>query len=160
MYVATRMIVSAVADDATAQSFVSHALRDCWTWLPWAPLGWYFGFRAAWLILLAGVVGIFLSRGARFAGTIVAAAAAGLIILTILAADLTRAPPILLPLFFAGVLMLPTTLGTGAARAAVALVLAANLLTPAMHVSYTKVSLLSPLPIEVARLLRNAAAAP
>ncbi len=159
LYLTVRAGVSLSAHDATAQSFVAGALRECWTWLPWAPLGWYCGFRAAWLVVLAGVVGLFLSTNRPIASAVAATAIASLLVLTVLAADLTRAPPLLLPLLFAGVLLLPTWTEIAAGRAALVLVLAANLLTPALHVTYTKVSLLSPLPIEIVRLLRKAAVA-
>jgi len=158
LYLGIRVLVSVAFRDATSHDFVRSALRDCSTWLPWAPLGWFFGFRAAWCVVLAAVVATFLTVPRSLAIAIAGASIGSLLALTVLAADLTRATPILLPLLLAGIVMLPTLVGLAGARAALGLVLAANLFMPALHVTYTKVSLLGPLPLELMRLLRRSIA--
>ena len=108
------------------------------------------GFRAGWLPILYAA---FFFRRHAF-GAVPALGALSLLVMMVLASDLSRSAAIVLPLLVAGLIVAPryhprwTTFG-------LALVLAANLALPALHVVYTKVDVISPLPLEIFRVLRK-----
>jgi hypothetical protein len=137
-------------NEAPMQGYWDTIRHEVHRWLPWAPLGWFMGLRAAWL----PVVFLFVrarehsSRDALLMG---GAAAAALGSITLLAADASRATTLLLPLVLLGALQFREVHGEAKARQAGTWVVIANLAMPAMHVTYRSADLINMLPVELAR---------
>jgi hypothetical protein len=114
--------------------------------LPWAPIGWWMGLRAAW------VPAIFAINRQRWilGGTAAATAAISLM----LAADISRSIAILAPLSLLGLILFARQRPDLAPRGALWVGIA-NLFIPAAHIVYTKIDLIYPLPVEILRLLRR-----
>lgn len=149
-YVATRLFVSTQTGDEQSRFFLASVLTGFVTWAPFAPLGWWMAFRAGWLPILYAAVS--LRREAW--GAVPVLGAASLAIMVVLASDLSRSAAIVLPLLAAGVILANRHRPRWTTRG-LALLLAANLALPALHVVYTKVDVISPLPLEVFRVLRK-----
>lgn len=149
-YVVGRLGLGAVDTQANASTtaFFRTQLPEIFQRLPFAPLGWWMGLRAAWG---AAAYGAWTGRH-RWTAAITALLTLGL--MAVLASDLSRSAAVLVPLVFAGCLTLARRHPTHAPR----LVLAAglvNLLIPAAHVTYVHIDPISPLPLELFRLLRQ-----
>jgi hypothetical protein len=147
-YAAIRLAFSfnPVVAKATESFLVHHITWQTAVILPWAPLGWWMGLRAAW------VPAIFAVNRQRWilGGT----AAATAVISLMLAADISRSIAILAPLSLLGLILFARQRPDLAPRAALC-VGVANLFIPAAHVVYTKFDLINPLPVEILRLLRG-----
>jgi hypothetical protein len=113
---------------------------------PWAPLGWWMGLRAAW------VPAAYAISHRRWAlGTAVALTA---LVSLALAADLSRSIAVVEPVALLGVFLAAQRWPDRAPAGALALG-GAGLLIPAAHVVGAKLDLISPLPLELFRLLRG-----
>jgi hypothetical protein len=135
----------------TGDGFALGALMASVGWLPFAPLGWWMAWRAGWIPLGAAVIG----QGGR--GWRLGLLALGtLLVMAVLAVDLSRSAAILLPLALAGCLRLAAA-DPARGEARLAGLLALNLLLPAAHVVRVTTDLISPLPLEIFRLLRHLA---
>lgn len=152
-YAAVRIAarVSGFHDDSG--DFLRDHLTGFVVWLPYAPLGWWMALRAAWWPVWS------LARPSpgRSAGDVLLLPGlilATLGIMTVIAADLSRSAAIALPAVVGGIVALVRRYGPAAARVLAGL-LVFNLAVPVVHVVYTKTDLISPLPVELARLLRK-----
>ena len=118
--------------------------------IAFAPLGWWMALRAGWAAVALGIWSLPIAR--RW----LAAAAVGITLLVMLklASDLSRSAAILTPVMLWGCFVLARRFPAQAPRVLLAAGLI-NLLLPAAHVVYTKIDLISPLPIELFRLLRG-----
>lgn len=146
-YAGTRVVFS--FDPAASQAtrgFLGAHLQQLFVVLPWAPLAWWMGLRVAWL-----PVAVALTRRAPFLW-LVAAATAGISLW--LAADMSRSIAILCPLLLLGCFDFLRSHPDQAPRTLLTVGLA-NLLVPAAHIVHTKFDLISPLPLELFRLLRG-----
>ena len=155
-YVAIRGGYTLLADDRGSVDFVSSALSIVPYYLPYVRLGWWMGFRAAWPLLLLAVLQ-WGRIGGRFSlVTGLGCTLAGLLAVTVLAANLSRSTNLLLALLLCGACALRDVVPAAAARYRwlVALV-AANLLMPYLTVIYTKTSVIWSLPLELLRLWKN-----
>ena len=152
-YIAVRLMLA--GRDATAsvaaQHFLDYQLQHADKLLPFAPLGWWMGLRAAWAAV--AYVGWTTPPSRRLigAGTLIATLGVSFI----LASDLSRSAAIILPVVFLGCFAYARRSPDAAPRALLMLGLA-NLLIPAAHVVYQSIDLINPLPIELLRLLRPA----
>jgi len=118
--------------------------------LPFVPLGWWMGLRAAWF-----PVAFAAGTEAPLRRRLVAALclAAGLIVCVALASDLSRSAAMAIPAALLGCFELNRRY-PGHAPRLVLILGCLNLLLPAAHVVYTKIALINPLPLELLRLLR------
>jgi hypothetical protein len=130
---------------ATREFLWYHVVNQAVIILPWAPLGWWMGLRAAWV---PASLAIFQRRWPLGA----TAALTGIVSL-LLAADVSRSIAILAPLSLLGLMILSRRQPELAPRFALWVGLA-NLFIPAAHIVYNKVDLISPLPLELIRLWR------
>jgi prepilin signal peptidase PulO-like enzyme (type II secretory pathway) len=122
-------------------------------YVPYVPLGWWMGYRFGWG-LLGLALAVLWRQDRRRAGKIGLAAAAAMIVVTFVSADLTRSTNLLLPLLLAGLLAGQRALGPAAFRLALAAAAAGNLLTPFAWITYNKISPVWPLPLELWRVWR------
>jgi hypothetical protein len=135
--------------------YLTYSLTHFHEWLPWTTLGWFMGLRAAWLLVLGPLIGLAAQRHYRHALLLAALIFLPLLVITLVSSDTSRAPTMLLPLLFLGLAQgagrwPPTTLQrilTG--------LLAANLLMPAMHVTYKYSDIINLLPVEIARFFAH-----
>lgn len=132
-------------------AFLAQALRQVVVLVPFVPLGWWMGLRAAWFAV--GYACWSQSGIKRYAALVVFAGTATIPVL--LAADLSRSIAILVPAVVLGCVTLAKRSPAIAPRATLVLAIV-NLLIPAAHVTYTKIDPINPLPIELYRLLRPA----
>lgn len=149
-YAGLRLALGAQTGFDPSERFLSKHLGEFLTWVPWAPLGAWMALRAGWLAALYGALGL-----RRHCSSLVPWLALGtLAIMVPLAADLSRSAAIVFPLMLAGLDLFrrrePRRLAPW-----LAFLLAANLVLPALHVVHTKVDVISPLPLELYRLVRK-----
>lgn len=130
-YVLARLIALGLGDGTVARQWAiqQQALADYW---PRIGLGWWMGFRAAWPLVLAGLLWP-LAGPARRHGLHAAAVGAGLVAVAVLAWDLSRSVAILLPYLMHGAIVLAGW-APRRAPALLAALVAINLLLPATHV--------------------------
>jgi hypothetical protein len=133
--------------------YLSDSLGRFGEWLPWVSLGWFMSLRAAWLLVLGPLVWLIVQRRHPSALLLAALLFLPLAGITLVSADTSRAPTLLLPALFLGLAQMaqwkPAQL-----RPVLAGLLAANLLMPAMEVTYKFSGIINMLPIEIARMLR------
>ncbi len=150
-YVALRLWLSRnpAVDHATAGFFRTSVGLNL-ALAQFVPLGWWMGLRAGWILVACA---IWLSPAARRVPT--AAVLLGTLVISwLLASDLSRSAAIALPVLLLGVFELARKFPLHTPRALLVLSLA-SLLLPAAHLTYTKIDLISPLPLELLRLLRG-----
>lgn len=143
-------------DDRGSGKYLSEALAIVPDYLPFTRLGWWMGFRAAWPLLLLAAFEWWRIGGRRPLLIGSGAALAGLLSVTVLAADLSRSTHILLPMLFCGGIALCRILpATQPRRLWLAAIASANLLLPYLMVTYTKSVMVWSLPLELLRLWKN-----
>src|SRR5690606_36932110 len=125
-------------------------------YLPFARLGWWMGFRAAWPLLVLAVY-LWWRDGGRFAlVTGLGSALAGWLAVTALAADLSRSTNLLLPLLLCGACALRDFVPVAVTRYRwLTAMVVANLLMPYLTVTYTKPVMIWSLPLELLRWWKN-----
>ncbi len=153
LYLGFRLAAPLGQSSQRVTGYLSGSIAHFYEWLPWVPLGWFMGLRAAWLLALAPLVTALESRRYAQAGWLAAVMAAPLGVITMLAADTSRTPTMLLPLVFLGLAQTATRWGPAILRRILAGLLIANLLMPAMHVTYKYPDIVNMLPVEIARLI-------
>lgn len=137
------------AASTATQLFLHSQVTQNLRLLPFVPLGWWLGLRAAW-----GAAGYALWNLPRPA----LALAGGTLLVTLglsalLAADLSRSVAMVIPLVLFGCFEFARRQPAAAPRALLMLGVA-NLLIPAAHLTYGYIDPINPLPIELFRLLR------
>jgi hypothetical protein len=132
------------------QNFLSGQIRSTAGLAYMIPLGWWMGLWAAW----AGVAyaGLAVRRDLRL--TWVVALAGTAVVSVILASDLSRSIAIIMPVVLQGCFSYARIQPGRAPKLLLALGII-NLLIPAVHVVYTKIDLINPLPVEIVRLFRH-----
>jgi hypothetical protein len=135
-----------------SSGFLEAQLHATKVWLPFAPLGWWLGLRAGWIAVGTSIIAA-AERGKIFAVLLVAALLTGVGASTVLASDLSRSIAIALPALVFGCVAAAERWPTRVTSLLGGTCLL-NLFLPAGHVVYTQVHPISPLPIELARLLR------
>ena len=155
-YVAIRIGVTVLVGDAKSGQFAAGVLAAAPIYLPYGRIGWWMGFRAAWIIILLAPFE-WWDRGGAFVfrlGT--GCAVAGWLAVTALAADLSRSTNLLLPLLLCGAVALHRMTASPLIRyywlGGCGL---ANLLMPFVWVTYNKTALYWGLPLELLRLYKN-----
>jgi hypothetical protein len=154
-YLTLRIVALLSGGDSASSAFLGTALATLQVSLPYAPLGWWMGFRASWLLVLAS---LWLTKGQNYRPQPLLGsglAAATLLLITLLAADTTRSTSLLLPVLVAAPAALARHYSRETVRNTLAAVLSLNLLIPFAWVTYNKLWLVFPLPIEVLRTLKN-----
>ena len=131
---------------------MTEVLRNLSVSLTWAPLGWFLGWRLAWLLLLAAPLLVWHAGQARLAAGLVVLGIGTLASQAFVASDHSRTAIVLLPLALLtcarlGSLRLPGL----PARLALALALL-SLVAPFAHVVFNKITPVNSIPWELARL--------
>jgi hypothetical protein len=123
-------------------------------WLPWTALGWFMGLRAGWVLIAVAIGG--KCRRSDWPTTVRPAflALAPMLVITVLASDTGRTTTMILPLLLLGLERLLTLHGIEVTRRWLAWLLVANLLMPAMQVTFRSADIINVLPIELVRWLR------
>ncbi|MBD2178231.1 hypothetical protein H6F42_15035 [Pseudanabaena sp. FACHB-1998] len=152
-YVATRLYVTFFYSDPSSASFFKSVLTGFTTWLPWAHLGWWMAFRLGWIFIGVSFWLILRVGGLRYLFITLFLFLSSFLAITILAADMSRSAAMVLPLLVWGWSNAPSNTVFGNPNMRNIIVLS-NLLIPSMHVTYTKASLISPLPLEIFRVLK------
>ncbi len=120
--------------------------------VPFVPLGWWMGLRAAWAAVAYACW--ITPPGRRLLGAMRASLYRNVAFRFILASDLSRSIAIIMPVVFLGCFEFARRSPAGAPR--MLLILGTvNLLLPAAHVTYTHIDPINPLPIELIRFLRS-----
>lgn len=150
-YLATRFIVSLYAPDAAANTlgFIQSVAHNLAPMTPWIPLAWWMGLRAGWLPFAYAVSTVPTNLRALTAATLALTLSATVF----LAADLSRSIAIVSPLVLLGCFAYAERHPVSAAGVLLKLALF-NLLVPAAHIVHNKIDLISPLPIELVRIVR------
>lgn len=149
-YLAVRIGALALRTDSSSEQFLSRHLTGFLTWAPFAGLGWFMALRLGWLPIGMAATELWdTDRQSLVVGAGITAAT--LAVSLALAADISRSAAIVLPL-------LVWCWPTWAAKVELKklyLFLAVQLFLPALHVVYTKVAVISPLYVELFRLVRK-----
>lgn len=145
-YMGLRLILRVPHSAAATEFFVNYIKGGFLPTFPWARLGWLMAYRLGWVSIA------FALHRHRFPLGLVTAAT--WVTMLLLAADISRAAAIVCPALLLGLFIWARERPTTAARDLLILGVF-NLLVPAMHVVYNKTDLISPLPIELYRLLRG-----
>jgi len=146
-YVAVRLAFSFdPAISGPTKGFLTASLHQAVFLVPWAPLAWWMGLRAAWLPAASAC----LERPWLLGG----GAAATLVVCMMLASDMSRSAAILTPLVLLGGFTFAARRPDLAPRVALTTGIA-NVLIPAAHVTLTKFDPINNLAIELFRLLRS-----
>ena len=140
---------------AAFHDYLHYIFGNFQQWLPWTSLGWFMGLRAGWVLVAVAVGGECRKSDLRPALWPALLMAAPLFAITFLAADSGRTPTMLLPLVLLGVERLLALRGAETTRRILTLLLIANLLIPAMHVTYQSGDIINMLPVEIARWLKQ-----
>lgn len=151
-YLAIRGFFSFSGSDRGASDFVSTALATVPAYISYAHIGGWMGFRASWLLVLLAPLA-WWQRGSRAAFALgMGATLAGWAAVTLLAADLSRSTNLLLPLLLCGAVALREIVSAVVPLRRWLLGIALlNLLLPYLSVSYTKLIMVWPLPLELFR---------
>jgi len=136
--------------NGTTSGFLAYVVASFGTLVPLIALGWWFGLRAAW----AGVACAIWNcpRGYRIVATLVLCGT--LLATAVLAHDISRSIAIILPVALLGCFEFHRRTPSLAPRVFLTVGIV-SLLLPAAHVIYRTVQPISPLPLELVRLLRS-----
>jgi hypothetical protein len=148
-YAICRVTLSLLDDDLSNREFVANVAREFVVWMPYAPLAWWMGLRAAWLPLFSGLRDVFTTCGRPAALLVLLISLLMLAASLVLAQDMSRTAILLLPGLLCGAISLARTRQGERILVGAAL---ANLLLPAMHVVSTSAEPVLFLPLELWRL--------
>lgn len=151
LYVGLRLAISLLhpASASTDQGFLAEVFRHLNVALTWAPLGWFLGWRFAWLLLLAAPVLVWLGGRTRLAAALVVLGFLTLASQIFVASDHSRTAIVLLPLALLALARLESVRPAPLAALALAFV---SLVAPFAHVVFNKVTPVNSLPFELVRL--------
>ncbi len=153
LYLAIRLAVMASgAVHDTSGEFVAQCLAMMKIWIPFTPLGWWMAWRASWILPLAALWLIRRRPIYLYVGILLFMATVA--VMVPLAADLSRSAAVALPAVLAGAILFQRHYPERAPVCFMGLGTLA-LLIPTAHVSYYKIDIVSPLVIELFRLLVN-----
>ncbi|MDB6170443.1 MAG: hypothetical protein JWM88_3307 [Verrucomicrobia bacterium] len=139
---------------ASSEGYWRYVLGGIPAWWPWVSLGWFMGLRAAWVWVAVAIGGGWRKDERRAAWFPALLAAAPLAVMSVLASDTSRSPTMLLPLVLFGVERFIALRGIEPAIRIARFLLVANLLMPAMNVTYRNADPVNMLPVELARWAR------
>lgn len=154
VYLGVRLMFTLRHSDPISDAFVRNALSMAPTYLPHAPLGWWMGQRAAWVLVGFAIVAAWHrpSRAAFYG--LALATLTGFGAITLLAADLTRTTNFFFPLTCAGAFVASQVVGTHRTRWFAA-ILALNLVLPFAMMTYVWIVPIHSLPFELLRLVKH-----
>lgn len=153
-YLGVRLAFTLRHTDPISDAFVRQALSMVPTYLPHAPLGWWMGQRAAWVLVVFAVVAAWRLHGRAAVSGLALATLAGFGAITLLAADLTRTTNFFLPLTCAGAFVASHVVGAQRTRWFAAL-LGLNLVLPFAMMTYIWIVPIHSLPFELLRLAKH-----
>lgn len=154
-YAAVRAVAGWLGHNDSSADYLLAMLVLVPVGLPYVPLGWWMGFRAAWLLVLVPLVLLPTRHRSRPFLLGMACAVATLLAMTLLATDTTRSTSLLLPLLISAPILLTKVYSRHTVRLVLAGVLLANLVIPFVWVTYNKTWLVLPLPVEIVRTWKN-----
>jgi hypothetical protein len=140
---------------ASSQKYWNYVLGGIPAWWPWVSIGWFAGLRAGWLLVIFALGETWRAAGGRIAAALGFFALAPMAVMSVLASDSSRSPTMLLPLLLLGILRLRIWKGETDARRILGAVLLANLVLPAMIVTYQNVDVINLFPVEAVRWIRH-----
>lgn len=160
-YLIVRFTLSKLLLADNSDAFIKETLSHFSEWILWSPLGWLFGFRAAWLLIGFGVFVLYRRSGLLASASTIAITFIIYLTISILASDTSRSSALILPLLILSIIYLkqeiklllpylnltPTTI--------LMILLLINLILPVRHVTYTKTDAINCLPIELYRLAKK-----
>lgn len=153
-YLGVRLAFTLRHSDPISDAFIRQALSMVPSYLPHAPLGWWMGQRAAWVLVVFAVVAAWRLHGRAAVIALVLATLAGFGAITLLAADLTRTTNFFLPLTCAGAFVAGHVVGAQRTRWFAAL-LGVNLVLPFAMMTYVWIVPIHSLPFELLRLAKH-----
>lgn len=153
-YLAIRSVTSLHGGDAVSGGFIQQALAIVPVYLPHAPLGWWMGERAAWVLVAFAFLVAHRLYGRSAVQWLALCTLTGFGAITLLAADLTRSTNFFLTLTCAGAFVAHEIVGPHRTRWLAAL-LALNVLLPFAMLTYIWIEPIHSLPFELIRLYKN-----
>jgi len=155
LYVLARLFHEISAADPSSRNFVAEVADGLSAYWRWLALGWWMGFRAAWIGVVFTLLWAAWSLPRHQWLLLLLAAAGSAIAMVFLAADSTRSSYILLPLLIASPVIAVRHFGAAATRLACASIMGLNALLPLAWVTHSKIWPIMPLPFELLVLLRT-----
>ncbi len=149
-YAVIRVTLILIDDELSNREFLATVAREFVIWMPYAPLAWWMGLRAAWVPLVAGLREVFAVCGRPAALLVAMISLLTLAASLVLASDMSRTAILLLPGVLGGAVGLSRTKPGERVLVGAAL---ANLILPAMHVTSTSAEPIYYLPLELWRVL-------
>ncbi len=138
-----------IESDRTGQFLNPTVLKGVMVYLPHVHLGWWMGLRAGWIFVLLAGYQVYRTSS-RLSGLVETVMIfAPLAALTVLAAYTSRNIAVLLPVVLLGIVL---SVETGVPSFSLATAVVINCALPLLHVTYTKNTIVSPLPLELFRL--------
>lgn len=153
-YLGVRLAITARHGDPISDTFVRQALAIAPTYLPHAPLGWWMGQRAAWVLVVFAVMATWRQHGSAAVVALALATLSGFGAVTLLAADLTRTTNFFFPLTCAGAFAASHVVGAQRTRW-FATLLGLNLVLPFAMMTYVWIVPIHSLPFELLRLAKH-----
>ncbi len=154
-YVLIRVGYTLLLNDRGSTQFLEGALSIIPAYLPYGRIGWWMGFRLAWVLPLIAIYQWWVIGGRSVFNVGVGVTLIGWLAVTVLAADLSRSTNLLLPLMLCGAVALRDLSGPERSRNWLAGLAAANLVLPYQTVTYTHIAQIWALPLELLRLFKN-----
>ncbi len=152
-YLVARLGASAwLQTDGTGLDFISNVVRYLTPALATAPLGWFFGWRSAWLLIIAAPFLAWRTGSGRIALLLAVVGLVTLLSQLFVAYDHSRTSAVLLPLVLAASLRASSEWSKNQASLCLFLLAVAALITPFAHVSHNKLMPVNFFPIELFRL--------
>jgi len=155
VYLGVRLFVTLSGQDTGSNSYVASMLAHLSPSLPYVPLGWWMGFRIGWVLLVLPVVTLWLCSERKSAAALVVFGFGTLVGITLLASDTTRSTSLLLPLLIGSILVGAKDFGPTTNRLILSGTLLGNLIQPFAWITYNKLWLILPLPVEMFRSWKN-----
>jgi|GEM_PF-2192946 len=154
-YLVVRLAVTLAGHDTTSSSYVASMLVVLPPSLPYVPLGWWMGYRTGWLLILLPIATLWMRSKRKTAAALALLGSGTLFGITLLASDTTRSTSLLLPLLVGCILALAKDFGATTNRLVLLGALLGNLIQPFVWITYNKLWLILPLPIELLRSWKN-----
>lgn len=154
-YLGVRLAVTFAGHDTSSSGYVASMLAYLPPSLPYVPLGWWMGYRTGWLLVLLPIATLWLSSKRNTAVVLAVVGVGTLFGITLLASDTTRSTSLLISLLVGGILALARDFGPTTNRLVLSGVLLGNLVQPFVWITYNKLWVILPFPIELLRSWKN-----
>ena len=154
-YLVIRVGATLIVGDHTSSSFILQALGLTPLYLPNAPLGWWFGQRAGWVLVVFAYLAAWRVSGRGAGQWLLLATIAGFGSITLLAADLTRSTNFFFALTCAGAFASHHVIGAAHRTKLLLSLTALNHVLPFAMMTYIWIVPIHSLPFELLRIYKN-----